>query len=104
VRRRNNIDHPGPIAIDPASGFKVPHRNLVRQWDGEYVDRRFVDRRNPQDLIRGTTQSAVIINPRPEPTDVFIATNILWEDGLTPIINADGSALMTEGPLGGEGL
>jgi hypothetical protein len=35
---------------------------------------------------------------------VFLATNILLEDGVTPMIGEDGRALMTEGPLGGEGL
>lgn len=97
-------DKPTPQAIDPASGFKVPHRNLVRQYDGEYVDRRFVDKRNPQDLIRAKARITVIQNPRPEPPDTFLAVNITLEDGFTPIINPDGTPLMTEGPRNGEGL
>lgn len=96
--------HAEPQAIDPASGFKVPHRNLVRQWDGEYVDRRFVDKRNPQDLLRAKAEQAQLPHPRPEPADTFLATNILWEDGLTPIVGENGSAVMTEGELNGEGL
>jgi hypothetical protein len=82
----------------------VPHKNLIRQWDGEYVDRRFIDKRNPQDLIRIRARTTLIPNPRPEPPDVFLATNITHEDGLTPIICPDGSAMMTEGYLNGEGL
>jgi hypothetical protein len=34
---------------------------------------------------------------------VFLATNITHEDGFTPIICPDGSAMMTEGHLNGEG-
>jgi hypothetical protein len=97
-------NRPSPQAIDPASGFKVPYSELVRQWDGEYVSRRFVDRRNPQDLLRARTEQSALDHARPEPEDVFIAENIVWEDGLTPIINPDGSSLLGAGPVGGEGL
>jgi hypothetical protein len=93
-----------PQALDPASGFKVPYRNLVRQWDGEFVDRRFVDKRNPQDMLKARPERPQLDHARPEPEDVFLAVNIVWEDGLTPIINADGSALLGAGPVGGEGL
>jgi hypothetical protein len=99
MRRR-----PEPQAIDPASGFKVPYRNLVKQWDGEFIDRRFVDKRNPQDFLRARTEQPALDHARPEPTDTFLALNIVWEDSLTPIINADGSAMMGEGHLNGEGL
>ena len=92
-----------PQAIDPASGFKVPHRNLVRQWDGEYVDRRFVDKRNPQDFAKARPERPALEHPRPEPADVFLAVNLAWEDG-TPMIGEDGAALMGEGRLNGEGL
>lgn len=104
MRRRRSQPEPTPQAIDPASGFKVPHRNLVRQWDGEYVDRRFVDKRNPQDLIRARAKIDTLPNPRPESPDVFLADNITLEDGFVPIINPDGSAMLAEGHLNGEGL
>lgn len=103
MRRRSIPYHPGPQAIDPASGFKVPHRNLVRQWDGEYVDRRFVDKRNPQDLIRAKVDSPALDHPRPEPADTFLASAILTEDGL-PMIGANEEILLTEGALNGVGL
>jgi hypothetical protein len=60
---------PGPI--DPASGFKVPLSNLVRQWDGEMVDRRFVDKRNPQDFVRGRADEDGLPFARPEAPDRF---------------------------------
>lgn len=82
MRRR---DPPGPVALDPASGFKVPYRDLVKQWDGEWVDRRFVDKRNPQDLIRARADNPTLDHPQPEPTDVFLTTEIQWEDDSGPI-------------------
>lgn len=96
--------YPEPVAIDPASGFKVPYRNLVRQWDGEWVDRRFRDKRNPQDYLRAKTEQPALDHARPEQTDVFLAVNITLEDGLTPITTETGGPLMTEGELNGEGL
>lgn len=94
-------DKPEPQAIDDMTGFKVPHRRLKKQWDGALtVD---PDKRNPQDFLRARAEQPAISNPRPEAADIFLATNITTEDDL-PIICADGSALMTEGPLNGEGL
>ena|SRR5437868_6772500 len=101
MRRRQFAE---PQALDPASGFKVPYRNLVRQWDGEFVDRRFVDKRNPQDSLKARPERPQLDHARPEPADMFLAENIMLEDGSGPIINADGSALMSEGPLNGGGL
>ena len=94
----------GPVAIDPASGFKVPYRNLVRQYDGEWVDRRFVDKRNPQDFLRARPDNPKLDHPRPEATDVFLAVNITMEDGITSIVAENGQAILTEGQLNGSGL
>ena len=93
-----------PQALDPASGFKVPYRNLVRQWDGEWVDRRFVDKRNPQDSLKGRPERPMLEHARPEPTDAFLADNITMEDGFTPITTEVGQAIMSEGQLNGTGL
>jgi len=93
-----------PVALDPASGFKVPYRNLVRQWDGEYVDRRFVDKRNPQDLLKARKERFTLDHARPEPADTFFADNFTLEDGVTPIMCEDGTALLTEGELNGAGI
>jgi len=95
-RRRHGYGAPVPQAIDPASGFKVPLSNLVKQWDGEMIDRRFVDRRNPQDFVRGVPDNIALPYARPEAPDVFIAFNIDLEDG-TPVFTESGSAALTEG-------
>jgi hypothetical protein len=94
--------NPKPQGIDDATGFKVDHSSLKKQGDGAMVVDP--DKRNPQDLIRVRPGTSIVPDPRPEPDDVFLATNILLEDGVTPMIGADGSALMTEGPLNGAGL
>lgn len=71
---------PEPKAIDPASGFKVPLRNLVRQWDGEMVDYRFVDKRNPQDFVRGVPERQDLPFARPEAPDQYITTPVTPDD------------------------
>lgn len=64
---------PLPNAICDASGFKVKLSALVKQWDGAMVDRRFVDRRNPQDFVRGTPDKQNLPYSRPEAPDVFVS-------------------------------
>lgn len=88
----------GPNAIDPASGFKVKHRDLVRQWDGEWVHRRFVDKRNPQDFVKGRKDKMTIDHPRPEAPDQFFAEPLLWESGV--VIELEGGGVI----LGQSGL
>lgn len=99
---RRITPEPRVQAIDDMTGFKVDHATLKKQWDGAMTVSP--DRRNPQDLIRTRARTTIIANPRPEPADVFLATNITLEDGFTPIVCPDGSPLMTEGHLNGEGL
>lgn len=97
VYRRNRFRGEAvPQAIDPASGFKVPLSNLVKQWDGEMIDRRFVDRRNPQDFVRGVRETIALPYARPESPDRFMASNILTELG-EPIFTEDGGAMLQEG-------
>lgn len=91
------VNPPVPQALDPASGFKVPHSNLVRQWDGQLVDRRFVDRRNEQDFVRGVKDNQRLPDPRPEPPDTFIAAPILWEDGSFMMAQDDVDVIYSEG-------
>ncbi len=76
------MPHDGPEqqAIDPASGFKVPISHLVKQWDGEMIDKRFVDRRNPQDFVTGVPDNQAPRISRPEPPNVFISTPVLPSD------------------------
>jgi hypothetical protein len=93
---------PEPQGIDDMTGFKVPLRRLKKQWDGAMTVSP--DKRNPQDMIKARPESPALTNPRPEAPDMFLAVNIVLEDGFTPLIGEDGSAIMTEGRLNGEGL
>lgn len=72
---------PVPQAIDPASGFKVPLSELQKQWDGEMVSRRFIDKRNPQDFVRGVKDDPSLPFARPETTDAFAALPLVLEAG-----------------------
>lgn len=91
-----------PQGIDDATGFKVDHRRLKRQWDGAMVVNP--DKRNPQDSLKARPDRQTLLNPRPERPDIFIAVNILWEDGLTPVVGESGNAILSEGELNGQGL
>ena len=77
----NDDRHLEPQAIDPASGFKVPVSSLVKQWDGERIDYRFVDKRNPQDFVTGVPDGRPLPVSRPEPPDVFL-TGTVTQDSL----------------------
>lgn len=76
----NPLYSPGPNAICDASGFKVKLTNLVKQWDGAMVDARFVDRRNPQDFVRGVPDRSNLPFARPESPDVFLSSPVRPED------------------------
>ena len=54
--------------------------------------------------VRARVDNPILDHAQPEPTDIFMATNILLEDGVTPMIGEDGRAILTEGPLNGEGI
>lgn len=69
-----------PNFICDASGFKLPQTDMVRQWDGAYVSRRFVDKRNPQDFVKGVRDDPSLKVARPEAPDVFISTPITQAD------------------------
>ncbi len=100
-RRRRHTRDPrdgNPVAIDPASGFKVALSDLVRQWDGEMVARAYVDKRNPQDYVRGVPDNMALPYARPETPDVFIAGPILDQAG-NPIIGQDGRVLLEQGVI-----
>jgi hypothetical protein len=88
----------GPRAIDPISGFEVPHSELVKQWDGDYVARRFADARQPQDYVRARPERIVVRNPRPEPPERAAALPILWENG-SVMTRESGPAMLDEGVI-----
>lgn len=71
-----------PQAICDFSGFKVPADELARNWDGQMVHRRFADKRNPQDFVRGVRDDQRHPNPQPEAADVFLSTNEVTADSL----------------------
>lgn len=62
----------GPNFICDLSGFKLKLSDGVKQWDGAFVGRKFVDRRNPQDFVRGVKDNGALPVSRPEAPDVFI--------------------------------
>lgn len=80
MRLPSHFGTPGPIAICDASGFKVKLSALVKQWDGAMVDKRFVDRRNPQDFVKGVPDRQDLPYARPEGPDVFIESIVRPED------------------------
>lgn len=85
---------PRPQGIDDRTGFKVPLSDLRLEWDQlRTVD---PDRRNPQDFVKGVKDNQALPFARPESPDVFLAENVLTEDGL-PLFLEDGQPLMTEG-------
>lgn len=91
------VNPPVPQALDPASGFKVPLSNLVRQWDNQLVDYRYVDKRNPQDFVRGVKDNQGLPYSRPEPPDSFVAGPILWQNGDFMTVQSGGGVLLTQG-------
>lgn len=69
-------------AICDASGFEFPLRELVRQWDGALVHPRFLDRRNPQDFVKGVRDDQSLPYSRPEATDSFLDPGDVTQDDL----------------------
>lgn len=94
---------PVPQAIDPASGFKVPLSNLRTQWDGQKIDYRFIDKRNPQDFVRGKKDDMTLPFARPETPDTFVAGPLAWENG-DFMLSETGDILLTEGVKPGDTL
>lgn len=75
------------MAYDPVqqsicmySGFKYPITELVKDWQGLLVHRRFVDKRNPQDFVRGVKDGQPPLRSSPEPEDTFITSTVLPSD------------------------
>jgi hypothetical protein len=85
---------PEPQALDPASGFKIPLSDLVKQWDGQLVSYKYVDQRNPQDFVRGVKDDQSLPYSRPETPDQFIALPLVWQDGTTFITPQNGIGVL----------
>jgi hypothetical protein len=74
-------DHKGDSrAICDRSGFKCWNSELVTEWTGMRVLRRFAEPRHPQDFVRGRPDDQRVSNPRPESDDVFLTTDVLPSD------------------------
>jgi hypothetical protein len=73
-------DVPEMRGICDASGFDFPLSQLVKQWDGAFVHRRFVDKRNPQDFVTGIRENIAPRLTRPEAPDTFISGTVLPGD------------------------
>jgi hypothetical protein len=96
--RRFQSEIPEPRAIDPRSGFDIPHSELVKEYHGNLVARRFADKPHPLDFPPPRiTEHIALPNARPPPPEVGIAIAIAWEDGFTPIIMENGNAMLGEG-------
>ena len=71
---------PPQQGICDASGFKYPMSELRRQWDGMLVHWRFLDKRNPQDFVRGVPDNRQPPRVRPEAPDTFITVPVSADD------------------------
>ena len=71
---------PRTRAICDASGFKCYADELVKQWDGAFVLPRFLDKRNPQDFVKGVPDNKRVHLTRPEAPDTFISSTVTPAD------------------------
>lgn len=64
-----------PQFICMRSGFKFPISQMVKEWDGLLVHRRFCDVRNSQDFVTGVRDDQGLRVSSPEPEDTFTVGN-----------------------------
>ncbi len=64
------------------TGYIVYASDTVREWNGLRVRRQSSEERHPQDFVRGVGDDQTVPFARPEPTDVFLATNEITKDDL----------------------
>lgn len=74
--------HPSTYEVCQKSGFKAKPGELAQQWDGAWVHRDFLDKRHPQEFVRGVRERALPQAP-PEQPDSFIDHSqfLALEDG-----------------------
>lgn len=90
---------PAPKATDPRSGFTVPHSELVKEYRGGYVARRFADKPHPLDFPPPRVVEQPLRNAHPEPPEVGIAVAMQWENHLPILLESGGNAILTEGEI-----
>ena len=56
------------------TGFEFYDDEVVRQWDGLIVGKKFADYQHPQELRRSRPERAVQAPLNPEPPDTFVDT------------------------------
>ncbi len=71
-----------PWGICDRSGFKVRHDTLKREWTGLMVRPESLDRRHPQDFVRGVPDKQSFPDARPRPADVFLEVGDITADML----------------------
>lgn len=78
----NAVEHPSIYETCQQSGFKVKPGELVQQWDGAWVRADFIDKRHPQEFVRGLRERTLPPAPS-ESVDSFIEHSqfIALEDG-----------------------
>lgn len=79
----NASAQPSIYEVCQKSGFKAKPGELVQQWDGALVHRDYVDKRHPQEFVRGAAERAKRPSAPPEHADAFIDHSqfIALEDG-----------------------
>lgn len=55
-----------------ATGFKIRRSEAVKQWDGAWVHKDFVDVEHPLETPREASKARPVFPTRPEPTDTFV--------------------------------
>ena len=90
---RNWYKHGSWNALCDVCGFKFKADQLKERWDGRRVCLEDLEFRHPSDLLRVPQDNPSVPWSRPEVPDVFIAADLLAEDGTTIIVAEDGSIL-----------
>lgn len=91
---------PAPKAVDPRSGFTIAHSELVKEFRGNLVARRYADRPHPRDLPPPAIRERIALpSPRPEPEPVSIAVPLMWETSGLPILTEDDEPILSEGRI-----
>lgn len=64
-----------PVFSCQRSGFKFPISEMVVEWTGLRVHRKYADIRNPQDFVTGVRDDPALRISSPEPSDTFTVGN-----------------------------
>ena len=76
------------VTVCDLSGFRI-RSGGVTQWNGLYVDKRFADKRNPQDFVRSRGDDGRWTSLNPRGTDSYIEDIYLLGDDLDNILGDD---------------